>query len=281
MTEVKVHPGLFVVLAGAIILGVWRELLQAFLALSMHEAFHAVAAHTLGYEIDTIELLPFGGVARMRGQAASPRAAFIIAIAGPLCNFILAGGIAVAVHYAPMLQAPLSYFLTINLALALFNLLPALPLDGGCMLRAILMRAIRPRAATLVTAWIGAGCALALLGAGVYMAMRRVVNPFLIIMAPFLLLGALRELRRLPEVRLQAMLRRRDALRHGETLRARTVALRAGCSAGEALRALSGSRYTVIMVLGDDLSMIGQLDETSLLNGIARHGHDAALGKLL
>lgn len=281
-TRVKVHPGLFLVLAGAVILGLLGELLQAFLALTMHESFHAIAAHMLGYRIESVELLPFGGVARMQGgQFASPRAEFCIAMAGPVCNFIVAGAAAIAVRGLPALEYHLQYFITANLALALFNLLPALPLDGGRMLRAILLRAMRPRAATLLTAWLGVACAAVLLGLSVLMLLEHAFNPFLLIMGVFLALGALRELRTAPEAQLASMLRRRDAVARGEALPARTLAVRGDTGAMEAARMLKASQYTVLLVLDQDMQVIGQLDEGRLLAGMAKHGRQVRVGKLI
>ena len=151
-TQVRVHPGLFVVLLAAVVLGMLGRLLQAMLALSLHETFHAIVAHSMGYRVDAVEFLPFGGVARLEGRPLSPNAEFWIAAAGPLCSFVVAGAIAIAISLYPVTRYALQYFLNINLALALFNLLPALPLDGGSMLRAILLHVLRPRTATLIAA---------------------------------------------------------------------------------------------------------------------------------
>lgn len=280
-TQIKLHPGLLLVLFGAFIFGMLGELLQAFLALTLHETFHAVVAHALGYPVAVIEILPFGGVARMEGQAISPRSEFVIAFAGPLCNFVIAGVIAAAMRLYPEIQTVLQYFFTINLSLAFFNLLPALPLDGGRMLRGILLRVLRPRTATLITAWIGIVCAAVLIGISVYMAVFGKCNPFIVIMGVFLLLGAIRELRLMPQMKLQAMIRRKDAFSKGEAVPISNVAIHADMPAIAALRHLSASKYTVLVVLNDDMQILGQLDEGKLLLGMARHGQDVRVGQIV
>ena len=280
-TEVRLHIGLLAVLVLAAVFGMLVQLLQALLALTLHELFHAIVAHALGYRVDVVEFLPYGGVARLYGQAMSNKADFIIALAGPLCNFLVAGGVALVGTMYPLLYYKLQYFLALNLALALFNLIPALPLDGGRMLRAILGSFLRPRLATLITAWLGVGCGLIILAFCAYAFTRGVANLFLIIMGLFLMLGAIKVLREAPQAQLTAMLRRRDAFARGEALPLRHVAVRENVSAGSALRQLSYSRYNLLQVLDEELNIIGQIDEGKLLSGIARHGQQVTVGALL
>lgn len=280
-TQVRLHPGLLLVLFGAVVLGLLSRLLQAMAALTLHELFHAIVARSMGYTVDSVEFMPFGGVAHLTDQPFSRKAEFYIAAAGPLCNFVVAGAVAVAISLFPVTQYALQYFLTINLALALMNLMPALPLDGGRMLRSILMHFLRPRTATLITAWLGILLSAILLGMTAYMLLFGMLNPFLLIMGAFLLLGAIRELRTAPHAQIAAMLRRKDAFARGEALPMRHVAVREGLSAGSALRQLSSSRYNLLLVLDEDMQTLGQLDEGRLLEGIAKHGHTITVGELL
>ncbi len=280
-TQIRIHPGLLLVLAGAVVLGVLGRLVQAMLALTLHEVFHAIVARSMGYRVDAVEFLPFGGVARLEGRPLSKNSEFWIAAAGPLCSFIVAGATAIAISLFPVTKYSLEYFLNINMALALFNLIPALPLDGGSMLRAILLHILRPRTATLIAAWLGITAGVALLALCAYMLMLGLLNPFLLMMGAFLLLAAIRELRTAPQAQLSAMLRRRDAFSRGEALPLRHMAVRSSVSAGSALRQLSASRYNLLLVLDEDMQTIGQIDESRLLNGIALKGRDITIGELL
>ncbi|HWR22829.1 MAG TPA: M50 family metallopeptidase [Feifaniaceae bacterium] len=280
-TEIRLHIGLFIVLILAAIFGMLASLLQALLALTLHELSHAIVAHAMGYRIDVIEFLPYGGVARLYGQPMSNRADFVIALAGPLCSFLVAGGAALVGTVFPALYYKLQYFLSLNLALGMFNLLPALPLDGGRMLRAILGNFLRARLTTLVTAWLGVLFGAVLLAFSAYAFTRGTVNLFLLIMGVFLVLGAVKELRQAPQAQLTAILRRKDAFRRGEALPLKHVAVRESVCAGTALRQLSYSRYNLLQVLDEELNIIGQLDEGRLLSGIARYGQDITVGALL
>ncbi len=117
----------------------------AFLAsLLAHELAHALVARRNGVEVEGITLWLLGGVARLRGGARTPGAEFRIAGVGPLTSLVLAAlsmGVAVLARAAGADGLPvavLDYLAVINLSLALFNLVPAAPLDGGRLLRALL-----------------------------------------------------------------------------------------------------------------------------------------------
>jgi Zn-dependent protease len=116
-----------------------------FLSVFGHELSHALMARAEGIEIEEIVLHPFGGLARLRTEPQNPRAELRIAAAGPAASFLFAvlafGGTQIAAlgDYAATFVV---FFLIAagNLLLALFNLLPGYPLDGGRVLRAILWR---------------------------------------------------------------------------------------------------------------------------------------------
>jgi Zn-dependent protease len=116
-----------------------------FLSVLGHELSHALMGRAEGIEIEEIVLHPFGGLARLRNEPESPRAEFRIAVAGPAASFLFA-----AVSFVLMLPAMMTGYTIAggvllllcagNLLLAIFNLFPGYPLDGGRVLRAILWR---------------------------------------------------------------------------------------------------------------------------------------------
>jgi Zn-dependent protease len=117
-----------------------------FAGLVLHELAHAVTAHQLGLGIGGITLFLFGGVAELDREPASPATELRIAAAGPAMSVALATLFGVFAETARSLDASLGlvalldYLAGVNLILALFNLLPAFPLDGGRILRAALWR---------------------------------------------------------------------------------------------------------------------------------------------
>ncbi|MGZ4615954.1 MAG: site-2 protease family protein [Actinomycetes bacterium] len=115
-------------------------------ALLAHEVSHAIVARHHGIEVDSITLWLLGGVARLGGEAADPQAELRIAGVGPLVSLVIGGilGLAAIVLAAAGVSGlpvgTLSWLAGINVLLAVFNLIPAAPLDGGRVLRALLWR---------------------------------------------------------------------------------------------------------------------------------------------
>ncbi|MGH9464150.1 MAG: site-2 protease family protein, partial [Thermoanaerobaculia bacterium] len=147
--------------------------LGLFASILLHELAHALMARRFGLHIRGITLFIFGGVAEMADEPPSPRAEFLVAIAGPLASVTIgvacfgvaqvgsAAGWPLAVH------GVIGYVALMNLVLVVFNLVPAFPLDGGRMLRALLWRWRRNLGwATAITSRIGGGFGLLLMALG-------------------------------------------------------------------------------------------------------------------
>lgn len=141
-----------------------------FVSLVLHELGHAVVARRQGVEVDGITLWLFGGVARTRGVLPSAGVELRLAVVGPLVTALLAllfGGFAHVTHFAPAVDGVAAWLSYINLLLLGFNLLPALPLDGGRVLRSELWRARGDYVwATVVAAATGRAVGIAMIAAG-------------------------------------------------------------------------------------------------------------------
>jgi len=145
-----------------------------FLSIVFHELWHSLIARKYGLDMRGITLFLFGGVAEMGDEPPSPKAEFFLAVAGPVSSVVLAS-VLLAVSYfiaggGPMtpVTGVLNYLGYLNFILAAFNLIPAFPLDGGRVLRAILWGSWNDlRRATRVASSVGAviGAALMALGA--------------------------------------------------------------------------------------------------------------------
>ncbi len=144
-----------------------------FASLLLHELGHAIEARRQGMEIEGITLWLFGGVAQFKGMFPRASAEFKIAIAGPLVSLAL--GLAFSLlawgtQLTASVDGVLAWLGYINLTLLVFNMLPALPLDGGRVLRSALWYFKRDfRSATEIAASISRGFAYLLIGAGLFL----------------------------------------------------------------------------------------------------------------
>ena len=150
-------------------MGVAAALLY-FCSLLLHELGHALQARRDGLEIEGITLWLFGGVARFRGVFPSAGAELRIALAGPLVSLVLGGlfvGLGQAVRSPAAVQGVAAWLGYINLILLVFNMLPALPLDGGRVFRALLWRSRGDfGSATRVAVAAGRTCGYLMIGLG-------------------------------------------------------------------------------------------------------------------
>ena len=169
-------------------------ILLLFACVVLHEFGHALAAKAFGINTPDITLLPIGGVARLERMPEKPVQELVIALAGPMVNVVIALGLFVAGGSQAFLNPSnveggglIGQLLTINILLLLFNLLPAFPMDGGRVLRALLATRLSYARATQVAASIGQGFAF------VFGFIGLIWNPFLIFIALFVYIGASQE----------------------------------------------------------------------------------------
>ena len=172
-------------------------ILALFACVLLHEFGHAFAARGFGIETPDITLLPIGGVARLNRIPDKPWQELVVAIAGPLVNVVIAGVLIFVIHTSATLEqleyleSPrvelLAKLASVNVMLVLFNLIPAFPMDGGRVLRALLAMAMPYARATQIAAWIGQGLAVVFAIFGIF------GNLLLIFIAFFIFVGAQQE----------------------------------------------------------------------------------------
>lgn len=137
-------------------------MLIVFAFVVMHEYGHALTARRFGIRTRGITLYPIGGVAMLESLPKKPWHQILVAIAGPAVNFVLAAGLATGMHFlgydlfpqsfdpAAGLGALLAWLFWVNMLMGVFNLIPALPMDGGRVLNAALALRMTPVRATQI-----------------------------------------------------------------------------------------------------------------------------------
>jgi len=173
----------------------------------LHELGHALTARRFGIGTRDITLLPIGGLARLERIPEKPRQELLVALAGPAVNICLAlllfaivGGGSQLAEFGNVEMFGTGLLVTlmwVNIVLAVFNLVPAFPMDGGRVLRALLAMRLNYVRATRIAAGIGQAIALVFAFAGLssilFGHLGPISNPFLVLVGVFVWIGASRE----------------------------------------------------------------------------------------
>jgi Zn-dependent protease/CBS domain-containing protein len=249
--------------------------LALFGSVLLHELGHAVAARRVGVPTRDITLLPIGGVARLEYIPDNPKQELGIALAGPAVTVLIAlilsaslrlSGLPVIVDEDPITHGTVGVFVAelmwLNVALLVFNMLPAFPMDGGRVLRALLALRMEYARATEIAARVGRGFAL------LFGVVGLLYNPFLVLIALFVWVSAAAE---------AAELQQRSALSGVPVNRlmirdVRTLA--PSDTLNDALRhVLTGFQHDFPVVDGD--KVVGVLTRAALLGGLAKSGAES------
>lgn len=216
--DIYIHPTFWLLIPLVLFLslgqgvGIWGALqsvvfiLLLFSCVCLHELGHAMAARHFGIPTRDITMLPIGGVARLQRMPDKPLQEFIIAIAGPLVNILIASLLLVFVLFKFSLLGALDHLdasllysnifvqlLIANIFLVVFNLIPAFPMDGGRVLRSLLASSMDYVVATNIAATVGRTLAILFVLSGLNLIWLPLVgsgNFMLILIGIFVFFGA-------------------------------------------------------------------------------------------
>jgi Zn-dependent protease len=261
---------------GGLAAGALASLLRVFFVVAifativLHELAHALVARRFGARTRNITLYPIGGIAHLERMPAQPRHEALVAMAGPLVNLAI-GGALLGLLYAA--QRPVGWpgddgasllasFAWTNLAIGLFNLLPAFPMDGGRALRAVLSMRLGPLAATRIATSIGKGMALLFAFAGL------ATNPMLLLIAVFVWLAASEEMVR------SDLGARLAGLSVAQAMSASVPVMRPDDALGLAPAIAAGSRGLDVAVMEGD-RLVGWLRFERMMEALSRGNAEA------
>lgn len=254
-------------------------MLLLFACVVAHEFGHVFMARRFGIATPDVTLLPIGGLARLERIPERPYEEFLVAIAGPLVNVVIAFGLVAVAgarldvgDLAAVESAKISMIdrlAAVNLFLALFNMIPAFPMDGGRILRALLATRLGFVRATEIAAYVGQGFAFALGFVGLFS------NPMLIFIAVFVYLAAS------SEAHMVAMRQMSRGVPVSTAMMTQYATLTPEAPVEEAVQTLlrtSQSEFPVVDGLGRPLGVLGRND---LIRALKDHGPDARVADVM
>lgn len=261
----RMHIAFPVLMASCAFLGYGRLLLVSMASLLAHEIAHALAATVMGQRFESIELTPFGGIARMDDAIAMrPMQEVVIALAGPVASMLMAIFVAASGLNGLFVQD----FLRMNMVMALVNLLPALPLDGGRAFRALLTERMGRARATRLFVRVGVGIGIAMMLLGVYAATQGIVNPMLFLLGAYLIYAALAEKQSLAAACIAAMHGRQARLWREGMIPVKWTAARQDERPEKLAARLTAGTYHQFMLVDEHMRCVETVDEGEVLRKV-------------
>jgi stage IV sporulation protein FB len=255
-------------------------ILALFVCVLLHEFGHALAARHFGIPTPDITLLPIGGVARLQRMPDRPGQEIVVALAGPAVNVIIAvvlfftlGHLADPVRIEDFASPQVDLLVklaVVNVWLVLFNLLPAFPMDGGRVLRAVLALFLPYASATQIAARVGQGMAFLFGLAGLF------GNPMLLFIALFVYLGAEQEASYAQMKQIARGLQVQDALVTA------VHALAPGATLHAAIEAVLRTRHQhEFPVIDSNGAVVGILTRDDIIAGYQHQGADTLVSEVM
>ncbi|MGR6545440.1 M50 family metallopeptidase [Paenibacillus tundrae] len=277
--RVSMHPFFVIIMLASLVTGHFIELITLFAIVFIHECGHAAAAALLGCRVVSIQMLPFGGVAVIEdGGKLTAWREIAIALAGPLQNIVMVGVVLLLQYMQVGDPIFLSYIIQGNLLIALFNLLPILPLDGGKIVQA-LVSLIAPYYTTLM--WTYRISILVSTGVIVYAVVRWIAGDYglplnILLVGLFLFYSNVTDYRNIPYRFIRFLMNREGAFVHHAAIGslAQPIISFPAKPLDTILRLLKRERYHMVYVMNRQGRILAVLPEQRIISSYFKQNAD-------
>lgn len=271
-TDFCIHPAFPLLLLLSIVLGYGALVGWMLVVLWVHESSHALAACMLGLPVRKVEFMPFGGVAQIDEMVdAQPWKEAIIAFAGPLSNLLMILFAVLGIRRGWWMGIQVQTFVRCNVVLFFFNLLPALPLDGGRVVKALLTPFLGLSRTTWLLTLFGMMVAAALLALGIVSLFHGVLNVTLFFTGTYLFYAAATAREGAVAQMVYRLSQRAQRLQRVGSLPVQLLAVSQDLPISQLPSRLSSSHYHMLIVVGNYLEPEAVLPESQLLDALSDH----------
>lgn len=277
---VRIHPLALPMIALAVWLGEGRHLVVMTGSILLHELAHVGMARLLHVRVVEMELMPAGGAARLEDiWRLRPGQLTAVALAGPACSFVMMMFSAALCWWELLPPALAASMIEQNAVILAFNLLPALPMDGGRVLCGLLSRRLTAADAARIGVRTAQGIAVGLAALSVFSVLNGRLNVTIPIAAAFLFMSGRRELNRARISSVESLTDRARELESEGMLPVRWLAAGEETPVREMVARLKPRQVHLIAVYDDSLALTGVVSEEALIRSVLSDG-DEKMGEM-
>ncbi|MGE5629553.1 MAG: M50 family metallopeptidase [Caulobacteraceae bacterium] len=275
--RIKLNPFFILFLFTSFMAGWLVQSLALFASVLLHELGHVYIARIMKIEVYEVELLPYGGVARMEEIAKfGGFAEAAVAVAGPVTS----GLIALVCYFFSDISALIAFCARCNLIIGIFNLVPVLPLDGGKIARNLLFFFMGYKQATSMLVLAGRFASIALLAYNIYALKSGGKSAALMITAVFIYIGTIKEERFASYYYLLMNNSRKTRMVTRGKIRKRVVKAYEHTKIREVINYFSPVTICTVYVIDLEGNTLRALDETAVINGFLECGYEGIMGQV-
>ena len=276
--RIKLNVFFILFLFASYFVGWLQQSLILFASVILHEFGHVIAAKKLKIEVYEVELLPYGGVAKMEELSKFGGAAeAVVSAAGPFTSLALALVCNLLSEFSGLFRMGFRY----NLIICVFNLIPIIPLDGGKIARNLLVFFIGYRQATRILVLAGRTAAFVLLGYNIYMLASGSRSTALIITAIFIYIGTLKEEKFSSYYYLFTGNNTKSMLIAKGRIRKRFIKVQGDTKIRSVVNRFSPVTLCYVQVLDASGSTKGILSEDEIMNGFLKYGYYGRIRQII
>ena len=266
ISNLRIHTSVLILFLVSVILGFWRMLAIAYILTALHEYAHIAEAKKLGTEVNGVEILPFGITMQLKNNCIqNPDDEIKIAAAGPIAS-IASAYAAYAFHALPYRE----FIIMTSLAVGIFNLLPVLPLDGGRIFRAFMVKKYGCIRANSYCTRFSKAAAAAVILFGAFWFYRTGFNFSFILAGAFLAANITEERKNSDFVIMKDILYSKKKISDGKITKTEFLAVPENGDPQKILSRLSYDKYHIIGIIDEQMKISGIITETELIEKIAR-----------
>ncbi|UZW12676.1 M50 family metallopeptidase [Clostridium pasteurianum] len=255
-----------------IFIGFNGNLITAFIMVIFHEFTHYFVARYFGFKSGNVEILPFGAVLTVNDfEEASFKEDLIISLSGPIFNLVLA--VIFYIVYLYFHNTIINSLFLTNAALGVFNLVPALPLDGGRIFRNLMARKIRYRLANFIIIIVSICIGSAFMLYYIYCFFRGQMNLSFGIIALYIIIYSFREKERIAYIIMSDIIKKKFKFIKRGYIENKSFSIYSKNDLLKALSLVEKNKYNIFTVLDDELRVIDIIYEEEILEALKSYGN--------